>query len=114
MENNNRQGCREEAIGFGLFILAGRYERFTDGIFGAWQGKEDRKLYSNDELYTLYKQQSIEPCATSSRIEELEKGLSDLIFTASKLWDDAKPIKDTDIIKVTHPTIEEAKQILNK
>ena len=66
MENNNRQGCREEAIGFGLFILAGRYERFTDGIFGAWQGKEDRKLYSNDELYTLYKQQSIEPCATSS------------------------------------------------
>jgi len=70
MENNNRQGCREEAIGFGLFILAGRYERFTDGIFGAWQGKEDRKLYSNDELYTLYKQQSIEPCATSSPDEK--------------------------------------------
>ncbi len=47
------------------------------------------------------------------RVSELEKGLGDLIFTASKLWDDAKPIKDTDIMKVTHPTIESAKQLLN-
>ena len=49
----------------------------------------------------------------SKRISELEKGLGDLIFTASKLWDDNKPLQDTDVMKVTHPTIESAKQLLN-
>jgi len=63
---------------------------------------------------------TIESCATSSenywkqRCEAAEDGLRNLIFTAQKLWDDAKPIKDTSIIKVTHPAIEEATQILNK
>jgi len=48
------------------------------------------------------------------RCEAAENGLRNLIFTAQKLWDDAKPIKDTGIMIATHPTIEEAKQILNK
>jgi hypothetical protein len=47
------------------------------------------------------------------RVKELEDGLRNLIFTASKLWDDCKPLQDTDIMKVTHPTIEEAKQLLD-
>ncbi len=48
-----------------------------------------------------------------NRINELEEGLKNLIFTASKLWDDVKALADTDMMKVTHPTIEEAKQLLN-
>lgn len=40
------------------------------------------------------------------------EALSDLIFTASKLWDSAKPIKDTQAVKVTHPMIENAKAAL--
>ena len=46
------------------------------------------------------------------RIEELERVLKNLIFTATKLWDEVKNIKDGKYFKVTHPIIEEAKQAL--
>ena len=44
--------------------------------------------------------------------EKIKKALENLIFTAGKLWDEIKPIKDTEIRTVTHPIIEEAKIIL--
>lgn len=47
-------------------------------------------------------------------VEELVKALEDIIFTASKLWDEVKNIKDTESMTVTHPIIEQAKQALSK
>ena len=44
--------------------------------------------------------------------EKIKKALENLIFTAGKLWDEVKPIKDTEIRAVTHPIIEEAKIVL--
>jgi len=44
--------------------------------------------------------------------EKIKKALENLIFTAGKLWDEVKPIKDTEIRIVTHPIIEEAKIVL--
>jgi hypothetical protein len=35
-----------------------------------------------------------------------------LIYTASALWNQVKPIKDTEAITVTHPIIERAKEAL--
>ena len=46
--------------------------------------------------------------------KDMFEALKDLIFTASKLWDDAKPIKDTQAMIVTHPIIEEAKSVVCK
>jgi len=40
------------------------------------------------------------------------EALENLTFTASKLWNDAKPIKDGAGITVTHPIIEDAKAAL--
>ena len=45
---------------------------------------------------------------------ELLEALEDLIYTASRLWDEVKPIKDTDAITATHPIIEAAKFALAK
>ena len=45
---------------------------------------------------------------------ELLEALNDLVFTASKLWDEVKPIKDTDVMTVTHPIIEKAKAAIQK
>lgn len=45
--------------------------------------------------------------------KKLREALKDLIFTASKLWDDNKPLKDTEMFTVTHPIIENAKIILH-
>lgn len=42
----------------------------------------------------------------------LLSSLIDLVFTAEKLWDLIKPIKDTDIMTATHPVIEEAKRAI--
>ena len=44
--------------------------------------------------------------------ERIKKALENLIFTSGKLWDEIKPIKDTEIRTVTHPIIEEAKIVL--
>jgi hypothetical protein len=41
-------------------------------------------------------------------VEEFKKATKDLIFTASKLWDEVKPIKDSGAMIVTHPIIEQA------
>lgn len=45
---------------------------------------------------------------------ELAEALKGLIQTATILWDNAKPIKDTHTMTVTHPTIEQAKAALSK
>lgn len=57
----------------------------------------------------LYFGSPIESCAP-----EMLKALENLIFTAQKLWDEAKPIKDSGAMTVTHPIIEEAKFIVEK
>lgn len=46
--------------------------------------------------------------------DELRAALGNLVFTASKLWDDAKPIKDSAIIHATHPIIEQARAALSR
>lgn len=38
--------------------------------------------------------------------------LKDLVFTASNLWDEVKPIKDGPAWRVTHPTIEAARDTI--
>ncbi len=46
------------------------------------------------------------------RILDLEESLKELVFTAEKLWDEIKPIKDGPGVRVTHPVIERAKAVL--
>lgn len=46
--------------------------------------------------------------------DQLVEALNNLIFTASKLWDEVKPIKDTPFVAVTHPIIEAAKYAINQ
>ncbi len=46
--------------------------------------------------------------------DKLANALSSLIFTATKLWDDVKPIKDTEGMTVTHPMISQAKQAIKE
>lgn len=65
-----------------------------------WQAKVNRK--QKEQLDELNKENG-----------ELREALSNLIFTAQKLWDDAKPIKDTPAMTATHPIIEEAKAALS-
>lgn len=48
-----------------------------------------------------------------ARVETLGKTLADLTYTASRLWDIVKPIKDSGAIRVTHPIIEKARMVLN-
>jgi hypothetical protein len=43
---------------------------------------------------------------------DLLKSLIDLVFTATSLWNQVKPIKDTEFMTVTHPTIEDAKRAI--
>lgn len=45
---------------------------------------------------------------------ELLSALENLVFTAQKMWDDAKPLKDTALVTVTHPMIEEARAAIAK
>jgi len=45
---------------------------------------------------------------------DLLDALNDLVFTATKLWDEAKCIKDTPFMTATHPIIENAKQAIKK
>lgn len=59
--------------------------------------------------------ESVNDCLDKLKVDNaaLLNALKDLVFTASKLWDDVKCIKDTDSMTVTHPIIEQAKAILN-
>lgn len=45
---------------------------------------------------------------------ELLEALQNLVFTTEKLWNEFKPIKDSDIMNVTHPIIEDAKEAIKK
>lgn len=45
---------------------------------------------------------------------ELLSALNDLIFTASILWEKCSPIKSAGAITVTHPSIENAKEVIKK
>jgi len=49
---------------------------------------------------------------SQARETSLAAALSDLIFTATKLWDEVKPIKDGPAMRVTHPIIENASEAL--
>ena len=49
-----------------------------------------------------------------SVVPELLEALSNLVFTAQKLWDESKSIRDSETFIVTHPIIEEAKQAIAK
>lgn len=50
--------------------------------------------------------------ALRQQVQTLREALSALVFTASELWDDVKPIKDSDVMRVTHPIIEQARDAL--
>jgi hypothetical protein len=45
---------------------------------------------------------------------DLLEALRNLVFTAQKMWDDAKPLKDTALVTVTHPMLEEARAAIVK
>lgn len=45
---------------------------------------------------------------------ELLKALEDLVYTATKLWNSQKPLKDYGAMTVTHPMIENAKEAIKK
>jgi len=46
--------------------------------------------------------------------ERLREALENLIFTATKLWDQVKSIKDGPCLRVAHPIIEQAREVLAK
>jgi len=46
--------------------------------------------------------------------KRLSEALEDLIFTSSALWDKVKSIKDGPCLRVTHPIIEQAREVLGK
>ena len=50
----------------------------------------------------------------AARVDKLAAALKNLVYTASKLWDDTKPIKDSEFVRVTHPIIEEARAALGR
>jgi hypothetical protein len=74
MENNNRQGCRYRwfQTGFGLYIVV-HEEGDTQTYIATADNAE--KAHFIVTACNAYKEPEspIEPCATSSRIEELEK-----------------------------------------
>jgi hypothetical protein len=69
-------------------------------------------LFVEEQIEVLKEFQSIHPQSSEREKisdDDIERCLENLIFTASKLWDRVKNIKDTDTMTVTHPIIEEAK-----
>ena len=48
--------------------------------------------------------------------DDIINALADLIFTATKLWEDSNKRDgwDTEAVTITHPTIERAKEVLSK
>jgi len=82
---------------------------------GPWTlGQNSGSIYNCNGTYIAYCLSTI-PHPSDHLIAaapSLYEALENLIFTASKLWDDAKPIKDTAAMTVTHPMIEEAKAAL--
>jgi hypothetical protein len=65
-------------------------------------------------LRNQYMSDGEELAALRARVAELEGALKNLIFTASVLWDDYKPIKDSGSYVVTHPVIEAARAAIEK
>jgi hypothetical protein len=55
-----------------------------------------------------------ETVEVSRKNELLEDALAELVSTAESIWNDYKPIKDSNGIVKPHPVIEAAKQLLNK
>jgi len=66
------------------------------------------------KLYGKMGEKYFDTGKTTEDWDSLLEALKDLVFTASKLWDDSKPIKDSDVITVTHPIIEAAKEAIKK
>lgn len=65
------------------------------------------------DVCAIDKKESIANTRLIAAAPEMYEALKDLIFTASSLWDKIKPIKDTNILTVTHPIIEHAKYVLS-
>ena len=66
----------------------------------------------NDHFRETFSEQDARLIAAAP---DLLEALRDLIFTASKLWDELpKPIMSGPGLTVTHPTIENAKAVLAK
>ena len=61
------------------------------------------------EAGTVTNECKLTPRQLLQQRDKMLEALKKLVFTASKLWDDAKPIKDSQALTVTHPIIEEAK-----
>ena len=64
--------------------------------------------------YAIVKINDPEQIKLIAAAPELLEALQDLVFTATKLWEDVSPIKSTDTLKITHPIIEQAKEAINK
>lgn len=104
MENNNRQGCRWVKCSDRLpDKLDGVHYRFSESKLPVpYRGISKEESFGNTFLRFFLKtfdiknyaigliewlDESIEPCATSSRIEELEKDLAVLKNMNDKLWE---------------------------
>lgn len=66
------------------------------------------QLKNSLEMLSLIEPEGEQPNA------EMYEALKDLTFTANKLWDEVKPIKDGPSMKVTHPIITQAEYVLGK
>jgi hypothetical protein len=74
-------------------------------------GRKDavRHLCNDVESFLTTHTQSLE-----EENKRLREALEDLIFTSSALWDKVKSIKDGPCLRVTHPIIEQAREVLGK
>lgn len=95
------------------------------------KGEEDRRAITADDGTKYHRRRTVARVVTPTgyadthpEIEanahliaatpEMYEALKSLIYTASKLWDMVKPIKDSDAVIATHPIIEKAKAALAK
>lgn len=86
-----------------------------------WQARVDTLLEDNARSEEQVKKQFANAVSFKARSEKaeaqeekLKAALKNLLYTAEKLWDDAKPIKDSEIVRATHPIIEQARAALGR
>lgn len=83
-----------------------------DNLIGV-HGEEVRQEFKNGIMWSITSADAFLHEEKMQRNDLLE-ALRRISFTASKLWDEVKPIKDSDAMTITHPIIEETKELLRE